>query len=108
VRSLSDSRRVRVFNCNDFVPPILWVVLIVQGISLEGISYLLTGPSIPVQAAMTVAATSVISITLYLIAALNHPFSGNLRVTPENLQDELMHWEAAQRSRSASIDQPAS
>jgi hypothetical protein len=93
LEGLTDRRRIRLFNSDDAVPTVLWVLLIVEGVITIAFTYLLVAPSTAVQALMTAALAATIATSLYLIAALNHPFAGTPRVSEDNLRGELRLWE---------------
>jgi len=93
LEGLTDSRRLRLFNSDDSVPTILWVLLLVEGVITVVFTYLLVAPNLIIQLLMTAALAATIGTSLYLIAALNHPFAGIPRVTEANLRGVLRDWE---------------
>jgi hypothetical protein len=94
LEGLTDSRRRRLFNCDDSVPTVLWVLLVVEAVITIAFTYLLVAPSLLIQALMTAALAGTVALSLYLIAALNHPFAGVPRVTEDNLREYMRRWEA--------------
>jgi Protein of unknown function (DUF4239) len=93
LEGLTDCRRLRLFNCDDTIPTVLWVLLVVEGVITVAFTYLLVAPSLLIQGLMTAALAGTVSLSLYLIAALNHPFAGVPRVTEENLRSFMHRWE---------------
>jgi hypothetical protein len=93
LEALTDRRRIRLFNSDDAVPTVLWVLLILEALITIAFTYLLVAPSTIVQALMTAALSATVATSLYLIAVLNHPFAGTPRVSEDNLRAELITWE---------------
>jgi hypothetical protein len=93
LEALTDRRRVRLFNSDDAVPTVLWVLLTLEAVITIAFTYLLVAPSVFVQALMTAALSATVATSLYLIAVLNHPFAGTPRVSEDNLRAELVTWE---------------
>jgi uncharacterized membrane protein len=100
LEGLTDGRRLRLFNCDDSVPTVLWVLLVVEGVITVAFTYLLVAPSLLIQVLMTACLAGTVALALYLIAALNHPFSGVPRVTEENLSNFMLRWEGILSSGS--------
>jgi len=100
LEGLTDSRRLRLFNSDDSVPDILWALLIAEGVITVAFTYLLAAPNLLIQELMTAALAGTIALSLYLIAALNHPFSGVPRVTEDNLRGVLRDWETTIDARA--------
>jgi hypothetical protein len=93
LEGLTDGRRLRLFNCDDSVPTVLWVLLVAEGVITIAFTYLLAAPSLLIQALMTAALAGTVALSLYLIAALNHPFQGVPRVTEDNFRNYMRRWE---------------
>ena len=100
LEALTDRRRIRLFNSDDAVPTVLWVLLVLEALITVAFTYLLVAPSIFVQALMTAALSATVATSLYLIAVLNHPFAGTPRVSEGNLRAELITWEQRIERRS--------
>jgi Protein of unknown function (DUF4239) len=83
LNELSDHRRLRLLSVGSKVPPLLWAVLIIGALITVGFSYFLGVEGGRAHALMTAALAAMIALTLYLIFAMNRPFAGTLRVTPE-------------------------
>jgi hypothetical protein len=82
----STSRRLRIFQAGIGVHPLLWVMLIAGAVITIGFTYLFGVTNARAHAAMIAALTVVIAGTLFMIEATNYPFSGDVHVTPESLQ----------------------
>jgi hypothetical protein len=83
MRGSDGGRRVRLQNAGDQVPPALWVVLVVGGLMLVLSTYMFGTKRVVTQAIMTVMMTTAIVGALFLIAAMNHPYTGAIRVGPD-------------------------
>ena len=86
LNDLSDHRRLRLLAADNKVPPQMWVMLILGGIITIGFSYFLGVERGQAHVWMTAALTAMISLTLYLILALDHPFGGAIKVEPEGFR----------------------
>jgi hypothetical protein len=61
-------------------PAIMWVLLIGGGIITVGFTYLIGAPNVWVEASITASLTALVVFSLLLVAALQHPFSGDISV----------------------------
>jgi hypothetical protein len=86
LNELSDHRRLRLLAAEDKVPGLMWAVLIIGGVITVLFSYFLGVERTRSHALMTAALASMISLTLYLILAIDHPFAGTIRVDPDAFQ----------------------
>jgi hypothetical protein len=82
----NDARRMRLIASHSHVPPIMWALLIAGGVLVVAFTYLFSAPKRWPQYAMVSMLTTMIVMTLVLIYALDHPFSGQVRVTSEAFQ----------------------
>jgi hypothetical protein len=80
---LNDQRRLRLLASRDGLHPLVWIVLIVGAAILVLFTYFFGLRSIRAQVAMTAMMTLTITINLFLINAIDYPFTGDLRVEPE-------------------------
>lgn len=83
INELSDHRRLRLIAADSRVPPLMWFVLIVEGAITICFTYFLGVERERSHILMTAALAVMIGLTLYLILAIDHPFSGALRVEPD-------------------------
>jgi hypothetical protein len=77
---LGDARRQRLLAAGEGLPTILWVVLIVGGVITVGFTYLFGSENTVVHTLMVAALAMIISLTLFTVVALDHPFSGDIRI----------------------------
>jgi|SRR5215212_927318 hypothetical protein len=66
-----------------------WVVLILGGIITVGFTYLFGLENTLVHTLMVAALALIISISLFTVAALDHPFSGDTRIHPAAFEQVL-------------------
>jgi hypothetical protein len=86
---MGNNRRLRILKSHGTVPTILWCLLNSGAILLVGFTYFFGLKNLRSQALMTAALAGFLAFSLYLIYALNLPFAGLARVSPEPLQQEL-------------------
>ncbi len=89
MNDLSDSRRVRLFISKDDMPVLIRVLLWGGGLVVLAFTYFFGVKSLRAQALMTAALAGEIAFILFLVVALDNPFHGSLRVSPEPLQQSL-------------------
>ena len=86
LRDLSDSRRLRLFSSRDDLPLVIQFLLWGGGLITIAFTYFFGVKSILAQSLMTAALTGIISFNLFLVIALDNPFHGYVRASPEPLQ----------------------
>jgi len=86
---VSDSRRLRIFASRDDIPMIIRILLWAGGVITIAFTYFFGVKSIRSQALMTMALSGEIAFILFLVVALDNPFHGYLRVSPEPMQTVL-------------------
>ncbi len=89
LNELGAARRSRLLGARASVPAVMWLLLLVGGGMVLILSYLLPHGSWKGSNLALGATGAVISITLFLIFAMDHPYSGDLRVDPTPLTDLL-------------------
>jgi hypothetical protein len=98
VQRLADARRTRLVQAEEGLPTVLWVVLIVGGIVVVSFAYLFGMDNTGAHALMVVALAGVITLVLFTIAAMDHPFTGAARVGPEAFELVLNRFETSKLS----------
>ena len=81
LNSLAEYRRLRIFAGNDVVPPMMWLVMLVGGLIMVLYTYFFGARNIRAQYIMTSALTIMISLILFLVYILDHPFTGSGKVS---------------------------
>ncbi|MEP7071042.1 MAG: DUF4239 domain-containing protein [Verrucomicrobiota bacterium] len=87
--SLADYRRLRIFSGSDTVPTVVWLVLLSGGVITVCSTYFFGMPRSLAQYAMTAMLTFTLSLILFLIFVLDHPFVGANRVSDAPLRQVL-------------------
>lgn len=86
---LSDHRQLRILSSQSVLPSLMWILLIGGAAITVSFTYFLSAPSHRAQLAMTVLYTALITFALFLIGAIDRPYVGDLRVTPEPFEYAL-------------------
>jgi hypothetical protein len=94
LNGVSDSRRVRVHASREDVPLVVQILLWGGGLLAVAFTYFFGVKSIRSQSLMTAALAGQIAFILFLIVALDNPFHGYLRVSPEPMQQVLERIQA--------------
>jgi hypothetical protein len=89
MNELSNSRRQRLFISADDIPGLIRILLWGGGLIVLAFTYFFGVKSIRSQALMTAALAGEIAFILFLIVALDNPFHGSVRVSPEPIQQIL-------------------
>jgi hypothetical protein len=95
---LGDARRERLLAASEGLPTILWVVLIGGGVITIAFTYLFGLESTVVHTLMVAALALVLSLSLFSIAALDHPFRGDVRIHPDALEQDLERFHESKLS----------
>jgi len=98
VQRLADGRRARLVQAEEGLPTVLWVVLVVAGMVVVGFTYLFGMENTGTHALMVMSLAAVISLVLFTIGALEHPFSGGARVAPDAFELVLERLETSKLS----------
>jgi hypothetical protein len=83
LNDLSERRRTRVFDSRNDIPGVIWTVLLFGGILMVVYTFFFSMKKFAAQFLMTAALASIITIILYMIYILDHPFVGYTKITPE-------------------------
>jgi len=98
LHELGNARRERLLAAEQGLPPILWVVLILGGVITVGFTYLFGLENTLGHLLMVAALALIISISLFTVAALDHPFQGDIRVHPAAYENDLERFRVSQLS----------
>jgi hypothetical protein len=80
---LAQYRRIRLFAGKNSVPSVIWVVLLIGAIITVAYTYFFGIKNVLPQNLMTAALTITITVILFLIFILEHPYMGNTAVNKE-------------------------
>lgn len=89
LNNLAEYRRLRIFAGNDTVPPVIWLVLLVGSVISISYTYFFGMKNIRAQYLIAASLTVTITMILFLIYVLDHPFTGTSRVSVEPLKQVM-------------------
>ena len=82
---VSEARRERLVTADGIVPGVIWAVLLGGAVVTVGFTFFFGAENLRAQAAMTAALSLMIFSGLLIIVAIDRPFTGTVKVTPEAL-----------------------
>ena len=94
VGEIDENRALRLLEVREGIPSVLWVVLIIGGVTTVLFTYLLGVRTEWLHVFMIVAYTLVLSLTLFTIAVLDYPFNGVVQVSPDAFENALTRMES--------------
>ena len=83
LNELGQDRRLRVISSESSIPTIMWILLVVGAFVTIGYLYLFAISNAVLHRLMIGSVTGLLAFILFLILALNHPFAGDVKVTPD-------------------------
>jgi hypothetical protein len=86
---LTDARRERLGLAECVVPAILWFALFVGAVMTIGFTFFFGLPNLGTQMLMTGMLAVVIFLSLFVAAAIDHPFTGAISVKPDAMKQVL-------------------
>ncbi|HEU0274854.1 MAG TPA: DUF4239 domain-containing protein [Candidatus Udaeobacter sp.] len=89
LNNLAEYRRLRIFAGNDTVPAVVWLVLLVGSVISISYTYFFGMKNIRAQYLIAGSLTVTITLILFLIYVLDHPFTGTSRVSSEPLKQVM-------------------
>lgn len=90
---LADSRRHRLYLSEDSIPGIVWLMLWVGAVITLGGTYFFGLRNVVAQSHLVGLLATLISFCLFTIVALDHPFSGRVRIGPNAFESALQSLE---------------
>jgi hypothetical protein len=90
---LNQDRTIRLLYASEGLPPILWFVLGVLAVMIIVFSYFLGMESALLHILAVAALTAGLSLTMFTTIALDQPFRGDLRVSPDAFETVLNELE---------------
>ncbi len=103
LNNLAEYRRLRIFAGNDTVPPVIWLVLLVGSVISISYTYFFGMKNIRAQYLIAASLTVTITMILFLIYVLDHPFTGTSRVSSEPLKQVMQILQKDQPVQPSSI-----
>jgi len=98
LHGVGDARRERLLAASEGLPIILWVVLKGGGVITIAFTYLFGLESTAVHTLMVAALAVVLSLSLFTIAALDHPFRGDVSIHPDAFEQVLERFRESKLS----------
>lgn len=90
---LENNRRLRLLESKDGLPPILWVVLQLGGALTVSYAYLFGLKNVRAHGLMIAALTVTVVAILFMIQAIDLPFSGAVRVEPSAFEAAIQAFQ---------------
>jgi hypothetical protein len=103
LNNLAEYRRLRIFAGNDTVPSVVWLVLLVGSVISISYTYFFGMKNIRAQYLIAGSLTVTITLILFLIYVLDHPFTGTSKVSAEPLKQVIGILQNYKPSQSSSI-----
>jgi hypothetical protein len=98
LHDLGNARRERLLAAQQGLPTILWIVLILGGVITVGFTYLFGLENSLVHLIMVGSLALIISLSLFTVAALDHPFNGDIRIHPGAYEQDLQRFDESKLS----------
>ncbi len=107
--TMGDSRRMRVEALHNGLPPVLWVVLGIGGVSTILFTFFFGARNMRIQMAMTSLIAITIGLNIFLLASYDDPFSGDVMVRADAfLVDKRIFNTVTDKSDPYEVDGPDS
>jgi hypothetical protein len=98
LHGLGDGRRERLLAASGGLPTILWVVLTGGGAITIAFTYLFGLENTLVHTLMVASLALIIALSLFSVAALDHPFKGDVRIHPDAFEQVLERFHKSKLS----------
>jgi hypothetical protein len=86
LNELGEERRLRLISSAASIPWVMWVLLVVGAVITIAYLYLFAIPDAFLQHVMIGSVAGLLAFILFMILALDHPFAGDVKVTPDAYQ----------------------
>jgi hypothetical protein len=83
VETFADARRQRLFDNDQGVPPLMWIAMIALSAITIAFTYLFRVDNRRAHLLMTLGLSAIVGIIFVLIAELDYPFRGDIRISPD-------------------------
>lgn len=97
IQDFDEYRSLRLLEVREGIPSILWIVLIVGGVTTVGFTYLFGMKTPRLHLLMVAAFTMVLVLVLVTIRSLEYPFDGIVQVRPDAFEAFLDQIHAHKR-----------
>jgi hypothetical protein len=88
--TFNDARRQRIFENEQTIPTLLWIMMIFVGAVTIGFTYLFYVRSLRAHVWMTIGLTAIIGAVFTVIAQFDLPFRGDVQIPPTALQRDYV------------------
>ncbi|MGA8610371.1 MAG: hypothetical protein WB760_01385 [Xanthobacteraceae bacterium] len=89
VDQLTQARRVRLVQAEGVVPGVVWLILFGGAVVTLGFTFFFGAESLRAQTLMTALLAILMLSELFIIVAIDRPFTGSVRVEPSALEEVL-------------------
>jgi hypothetical protein len=89
---VTEARRARLLKAAGIVPGIVWAVLCTGAVITIGFTFFFGTRNVRAQSLMTGGLALLVTSALLIVVAIDHPFSGSVKVGPEALVDVLQDF----------------
>ncbi len=89
LNDMTQYRRLRIFASKDSIPMVIWLVLIAGAVIMVSYTYFFGIKKVLPQNLMTAALTITVTLILFLIFILDHPFVGSTAVSSDPMKQVM-------------------
>jgi hypothetical protein len=90
-KSVLDQRRLRLFAAQTGLPSVIWAVILVGSAVIVVFAYLMGTPNFRAHVAMTAMLGASIGLVVFIIVAMDYPFSGGIGIGPDAFEEVRAH-----------------
>ena len=83
VQTFADARRQRLFDNAQGIPSLMWLAMLTLSAITIAFTYLFRVDSVRAHLVMTVGLSAIVAVIFVLIAELDYPFRGDIRIGPD-------------------------
>ncbi len=91
LNDITELRRQRILGAENHIPVIIWTVIIIGALTSVGFSLFFGTRSFAIQATMTSLFAMTNAIVILMILALDHPFTGDIKISTEAYEQVIMY-----------------
>ena len=104
VDQLTQARRVRLVEAEGVVPGVVWLILFGGAIVTLGFTFFFGAESLRAQTLMTALLAILMLSELFIIVAIDRPFTGTVRVEPSALAEVLKDFGSEPSGNAPAIE----
>ena len=90
LNSFRELRRQRIMDSRTGVEPLLWLVLVVGGLSTISFTFFFGAENLRAQLGMVILLATTISLILFTIMSMDFPFTGSISVSSDSFKQILL------------------